>query len=79
MRIPLMEDTTFYKFTRGSWETIEGRRNGGKARVNRQFILGEQAPSGVIATVESWEDLVPATPSTFIPSYYCWLPSRDCC
>ncbi|MCB0588588.1 MAG: helix-turn-helix domain-containing protein [Phaeodactylibacter sp.] len=56
VRIPLMEDTTFYKFTRGSWETIEGRRNG-QARVNRQFILGEQAPSGVIATVESWEDL----------------------
>ena len=56
VQIPLMDDTTYYKFTRGSWESIEGRRNG-QARVNRQFILSEQSSRDVTATIESWEDL----------------------
>ncbi|MCB0557724.1 MAG: AraC family transcriptional regulator [Lewinellaceae bacterium] len=56
VRIPLMEDTTYYKFTRGSWETIEGRRNG-RARINRQYILHEQSSKNVTAAIESWEDL----------------------
>lgn len=54
--IPLMSDTTFYKFTRGGWETIEGRRNG-RARVNRQFVLSEDTSRNVTLQIESWEDL----------------------
>ncbi|MCB0564110.1 MAG: helix-turn-helix domain-containing protein [Phaeodactylibacter sp.] len=56
VRIPLLEDTTYYKFTRGSWETIEGRRNG-RARINRQFILHEGVSRSITANIESWEDL----------------------
>lgn len=55
-RIPIMSDTTFYKFCRGSWETIEGQRNG-RARVNRQFILEENSARLITARIESWEDL----------------------
>jgi len=54
--IPLMSDTTFYKFTRGGWETIEGRRNG-RARVNRQFIMSNDTSKNVTVQIESWEDL----------------------
>jgi len=54
--IPLISDTTFYKFTRGGWETIEGRRNG-RARVNRQFIMSEDTSRNVRVQIESWEDL----------------------
>ncbi|NUO01814.1 MAG: helix-turn-helix domain-containing protein [Saprospiraceae bacterium] len=54
--IPLLSDTTFYKFTRGGWETIEGRRNG-RARVNRQFIIKEDSSRNLRVQIESWEDL----------------------
>lgn len=54
--IPIMSDTTFYKFTRGGWETIEGRRNG-RARVNRQFIMRNDTSRNVTLQIESWEDL----------------------
>lgn len=54
--IPLMADTTFYKFTRGTWETIEGRRNG-RARVNREYIRKAGAAEKVNVRIESWEDL----------------------
>lgn len=56
VRIPLMSDTTYYKFSRGSWQTIEGQRNG-RARVNRQLILDGENSRRVIVRVESWEDL----------------------
>lgn len=67
VRIPLLDDTTYYKFTRGSWETIEGQRNG-RARVNRQFILGENSSKDITVTIESWEDLAgnPINPYTFL-------------
>lgn len=55
-RLPLLDDTIYYKFTRGNWETIEGRRNG-RARINRQYILRGNSPGTVTARIESWEDL----------------------
>lgn len=54
--LPILFDTTLYKFTRGNWETIEGRRNG-RARVNRQWIRGENHIQPEIAHIETWEDL----------------------
>lgn len=67
VRIPIISDTTFYKFGRGSWETIEGRRNG-RARVNRQFVLGRDDPSNQVLKIESWEDLArrPINSYTFL-------------
>lgn len=58
IRIPLWQDTTYYKFSRGAWETVEGRPNG-RARVNRQLILqpGEAMASPIGVEIESWEDL----------------------
>jgi len=56
VRIPIMEDTTYYKFSRGSWETIEGQRNG-RARVNRRLVLEGDSSRIVAARIESWEDL----------------------
>lgn len=56
VRIPLMSDTTYYKFSRGSWQTIEGQRNG-RARVNRQLILEGERSRQVTVRIESWEDL----------------------
>ncbi len=54
--IPLLSDTTFFKFTRGGWEAIEGRRNG-RARVNRQFIMSKDTSRQLTLQIESWEDL----------------------
>jgi len=54
--IPIFEDTILFKFTRGSWESVEGKPNG-QARVNRQFILSEQGKTPQYLEIESWEDL----------------------
>ncbi len=54
--VPLMKDTTYFKFTRGSWKTIEGRKNG-RARSNRSFILSKNPSKRIAARIESWEDL----------------------
>jgi AraC-like DNA-binding protein len=56
VKIPLWSDTTLYKFTRGSWETVEGKPNG-QARVNRVFVLSQQSISPQYMEIESWEDL----------------------
>ncbi|MCB9274770.1 MAG: helix-turn-helix domain-containing protein [Lewinellaceae bacterium] len=56
VRIPLMSDTTDYKFSRGSWEAIEGQRNG-RARVNRRLVLEGDSSRIVTAKIDSWEDL----------------------
>jgi AraC-like DNA-binding protein len=56
VNIPIMHDTLYYKFSRGSWETIEGRRSG-RARENRLFILGQATSNELTLTIESWEDL----------------------
>jgi AraC-like DNA-binding protein len=56
VQVPLWQDTLYYKFTRGSWESVEGKPNG-QARVNRQFILSEDKRTAQILEIESWEDL----------------------
>ena len=56
VKIPLLQDSTLYKFTRGSWETIEGRRNG-RARVNRLYIKNSSNLNEIRVAIESWEDL----------------------
>ena len=56
VEIPIWEDTIFYKFTRGSWESVEGKANG-QARLNRQHIVSLDGKSPVYVKVESWEDL----------------------
>lgn len=64
--MPLISDTTFYKFTRGNWATVEGRPNG-QARTNRQYILSSSSSDPVRVSIESWEDLAghPLGPYTF--------------
>ncbi len=42
-----------YKFTRGSWESVETRSDGGE-RPNRTFVTA--APETVHADVEAWSD-----------------------
>lgn len=54
--IPILTDTTFYKFNRGSWETIEGRKDG-RARTNRQLIRGNHNTQDLVLNIASWEDL----------------------
>ncbi len=46
-----------YKFTRGSWQTVEGRETG-KARTNRLlFRDSDTNPKGVETEIVGWEDL----------------------
>ncbi|MEM6345537.1 MAG: helix-turn-helix domain-containing protein [Bacteroidota bacterium] len=55
--VPLYRDTLEYKFLRGSWATVEGRKSG-RARFNRQYVYqAEQAQPYVALQIESWEDL----------------------
>ena len=67
VRLPLMSDTLLYKFGRGNWATIEGRRNG-RARTNREFVVGRDDPNAQEVQIESWEDLAgrPINPYTFL-------------
>lgn len=44
-----------YKFTRGSWKSVEGRSNG-RARPNRTFVLS-QARETISIKIDSWEDI----------------------
>ena len=43
VRIPA-DDTTYYKFSRGSWQTIEGRSNGGRRLTASISILAKIPP-----------------------------------
>ncbi len=55
--LPIASDTIEYKFTRGNWQSVEGRDNG-YALANRRFIRPAGQKETVISnTVESWEDL----------------------
>jgi AraC-like DNA-binding protein len=46
-----------YKFTRGTWESVEGRESG-KARTNRVFNRAENTDlKNIEVEIESWEDL----------------------
>ncbi|MCB0642848.1 MAG: hypothetical protein KDC44_14465, partial [Phaeodactylibacter sp.] len=54
--VPVWMDTLEYKFTRGSWKTVEGRKSG-RARFNRQLIVHVPVPQPEVVVIESWEDL----------------------
>lgn len=55
--VPLYDDTLEYKFLRGSWSTVEGRKSG-RARFNRRYVLeDEQQTQYTEVQIESWEDL----------------------
>lgn len=45
-----------YKFTRGSWDAVEGRESG-KARPNRIVTRTETGNQDIDVTIQSWEDL----------------------
>lgn len=45
-----------YKFTRGDWETVEGRESG-KARPNRVVTQAETGNRDIDVSIQSWEDL----------------------
>jgi len=49
---PLLE----YKFTRGSWDAVEGRESG-KSRPNRTVTRTETGNQDIEVTIQSWEDL----------------------
>ena len=53
--VPLWEDTIQYKFTRGDFFSIEGRRNG-RARRDREYIYDPNNKE-LHVTIASWEDL----------------------
>ena len=56
-KVPIWNDTISYKFTRGSFDNVEGKSNG-QARINRQFILSKYGGNEVqYLEIESWEDL----------------------
>ncbi len=45
-----------YKFTRGSWESVEGRWDGGM-RSNRTYVANHPNNKKIIANIYSWNDL----------------------
>jgi len=53
--IPEGTGTVEYKFTRGSWATVEGNASGGFLP-NRNFSF-TGSPQTLILTIQSWEDL----------------------
>ena len=55
-KVPIWNDTISYKFTRGSFDNVEGKSNG-QARINRQFILSKHSSKIQYLEIESWEDL----------------------
>lgn len=54
--LPIYGDKLEFKFTRGNWETVEGRQSG-RARYNRVFNYVEGKESIVRTEIETWEDL----------------------
>lgn len=63
--VPIYRDTVEYKFTRGSWSAVEGRKSG-RARFNRRFIRQDIRQKPVRVEILSWEDLsgTPMNPYT---------------
>ncbi len=49
-------DTVYFKFTRGSWESIEGRWDGGM-RSNRLYISNQAYNNQLVAEIKTWNDL----------------------
>jgi predicted alpha/beta superfamily hydrolase len=60
--IPEGTGTVEYKFTRGSWATVEGNASGGYLP-NRTFTFNG-SPQTLTLTVQSWEDLAGGNNST---------------
>ncbi|MEO0472954.1 MAG: hypothetical protein AAF206_25275, partial [Bacteroidota bacterium] len=56
----LIQDSFGFKFTRGNWESVEGRLNH-RPRFNRVFDGGER----IEANIEVWEDLHPGAINGF--------------
>ncbi|MEM0997695.1 MAG: helix-turn-helix domain-containing protein [Bacteroidota bacterium] len=70
VQVPLYGNILEYKFTRGNWETVEGRSNG-RARYNREFRPQPGEQNAVVQTsIETWEDLSGSPINTFT---FFWL------
>lgn len=54
--VPVFGNRLEFKFTRGNWETVEGRLSG-RARFNRVFEYQSEGENLVRAQIETWEDL----------------------
>lgn len=57
-RVTVISDAPYleYKFTRGSWNAVEGRESG-KSRPNRTISRVEAVNQDIEITIQSWEDL----------------------
>jgi predicted alpha/beta superfamily hydrolase len=78
--IPEGTGTAEYKFTRGSWATVEGNASGGFLP-NRTFIF-TGSPQTINLTIQSWEDITGGNNSTaasnvqiLSPNFY--IPQLD--
>ncbi len=56
LTLPLQSDTLRYKFTRGSWPSVEGSKIG-KLIADRLVVGPIDVPTKVTARIQSWEDL----------------------
>lgn len=54
--IPIYSDSIEYKFCRGSWTSVEGRKSG-RARFNRLYLHDGQSSPKISVSIDSWEDL----------------------
>lgn len=54
--IPMYTDSIEYKFCRGSWTSVEGRKSG-RARFNRMYLHDGSSSPGISVRIDSWEDL----------------------
>lgn len=54
--IPIRQDTVEYKFSRGTWSSIEGAANG-RARPNRVYVSTKDQDNLVKVKIKTWEDL----------------------
>ena len=78
--IPEGNGTVEYKFTRGSWATVEGNASGGYLP-NRTFTFNG-SPQTITLTIQSWEDITGGSNSTatsnvqiLSPNFY--IPQLD--
>jgi AraC-like DNA-binding protein len=54
--VPAYTDTLYYKFTRGTWASVESRASG-RAIYNRIYIRKDNEPVTIQAKINAWEDL----------------------
>lgn len=54
--IPVYSDSIEYKFCRGNWASVEGRKSG-RARFNRLYLHDGSASPEISVRIDSWEDL----------------------